>query len=86
MKWTDPRVVYVFLLMLFAFLVLGIIARLAYAIALGKVEELTSYGLHELLLILAMIATKVVDSLFNAAKVIVESIFGKENPPVTGGS
>jgi len=57
MSWKDPRVV-------FAFLLLLIIARLAYSIAIGKVEEPTSYGLHELLIILTVMGTKSADGLF----------------------
>jgi hypothetical protein len=57
MSWTDPR-------MIFAFLLLGIVARLAFAIAIGNVQEQSSYGLHELLLLLTVIGTKVVDSIF----------------------
>jgi hypothetical protein len=60
LKWSDPRVT-------FAFLLLAIIARLAYAIAVGSVVEQTSYGLHELLIILTVMSTKVVDSLFKTS-------------------
>jgi hypothetical protein len=61
MKWSDPR-------MIFAFSLLGIVAILAFALALGKVEELTSYGLHEVLLLLTVMGTKVVDSIFKSEK------------------
>jgi len=81
MKWTDPRVIYSFFLLIFAFAVLGIVGRLAFAIALGSVDEVHSYGLHELLLILTVMATKVVDSLYGAVKVVLESMFGKDSEP-----
>jgi hypothetical protein len=59
MKWSDPR-------MIFAFLLLGVVSRLAFAVATGHVEEPTSYGLHELLILLTVIGTKVVDSIFKS--------------------
>lgn len=84
MKWNDPRMIYLCALLLFAFLVLGIVARLAYAIALGKVEEVSSYGLHELLIILTVVSTKVVDALFGAVKVVLESLYGKNSEKENG--
>jgi hypothetical protein len=60
MKWTDPR-------MIFAFSVLALVGILAFALALGKVEEATSYGLHEVLLLLTVMGTKIVDSIYKTS-------------------
>ena len=44
--------------MVFGFCLLGIIAALIAAIGLGHVEEKTSYGLHELLLLLGLMGSQ----------------------------
>jgi hypothetical protein len=49
---------------IFGYCLLLIIAGLAAAIALGRVEEKTSYGLHELLLILGLIASQFCQGMF----------------------
>ncbi len=49
---------------IFGFCLLFAIVALAFVLALGKVDEATSYGLHEILLILTVIATKWCDDVF----------------------
>ncbi len=43
---------------IYGYIILSIIGALGLAIALGKVEEQTSYGLHELLLLLAFLGNQ----------------------------
>lgn len=44
--------------MIFGYVLVGVIVTLGLALGLGKVEEKTSFGLRELILILGMLASQ----------------------------